>query len=88
MPDRNNEREWIRQVLGSNLTGEQLSSAEIIHRRFHELDGDKTLTPKLKPVASEYLTMQAVVTLTPQNTAILELSHSNMPEHEINPQDK
>lgn len=88
MPDRNNEREWIRQVLGSNLTGEQLSAAEIIHRRFHELDGDKTLTPKLKQVASEYLTMQAVVTLTLQNTAILELSHANMAEHEINPQDK
>ena len=48
MPDRNNERGWIRHVLGEKLTEEQLTAAIIIHSALHRIEGDETLTPKIK----------------------------------------
>lgn len=81
MPNKDNERGWIKHVLG-RLSPGQLKEARSVHIYQHYREHDPTL-PKIKTTGLNYLLSEQLEkeALTPGQINELEGSHAMMPDH-------
>lgn len=85
MPNKENTKSWIEEVLGEDLTPNQIDWAIYFHKLLHKDGQDEIVSLGFKPAAIRYFRLRTIQSLSQPNIDKLEESHNKMPQHEYNP---